>query len=142
MGCNVLDNAVRDMYYKGIMSESRAIVPTKLDAFNKANLELKEQAKNLYGVNSEELPFSIVKEDPVKEITGSTYRRDNTTSILRAEPNKEFFNQLQTNFDILENEGAKETLNEEVEEVIDDYTGIEDFERLLKSGEITQFCSR
>ena len=147
MPCNVLDNAVKDMYYKGIMSESRMVNPNKLVEFDKSNLELQKAAKDLYGVKSKELPFTIVDEGLKKEITGSTYRRDNMVNVLRAEPNDEFFNELQTNFDLIEIETDRLDYEEEIRMSEDmyersDYDGIQDFEKLLESGEITQFCSR
>lgn len=147
MPCNVLDNAVKDMYYKGIMSESRMVNPNKLIEFDKSNLELQKAAKDLYGVKSKELPFSIVDEGLKKEITGSTYRRDNMVNVLRAEPNDEFFNELQTNFDLIEIETDRLEYEEEIRVSEDmyersDYDGIQDFEKLLESGEISQFCSR
>lgn len=147
MPCNVLDNAVKDMYYKGIMSESRMINPNKLTEFDQSNLELQKAAKDLYAVKSKELPFSIVDEGLKKEITGSTYRRDNMTNVLRAKPNDEFFNELQTNFDLLETETDMLEYEEEIRVSEDmyersDYDGIQDFEKLLESGEISQFCSR
>ena len=147
MPCNVLDNAVKDMYYKGIMSESRMVNPNKLIEFDKSNLELQKAAKDLYGVKSKELPFTIVDEGLKKEITGSTYRRDNMVNVLRAEPNDEFFNELQTNFDLLETETDMLEYEEEIRVSEDmyersDYDGIQDFEKLIESGEITQFCSR
>ena len=147
MACNVLDNAVKDMYYKGIISESRMVNPNKLVEFDKSNLELQKAAKDLYGVKSKELPFTIVDEGLKKEITGSTYRRDNMVNVLRAEPNDEFFNELQTNFDLIEIETDRLDYEEEIRMSEDmyersDYDGIQDFEKLLESGEITQFCSR
>lgn len=147
MPCNVLDNAVKDMYYKGIMSESRMVNPNKLTEFDQSNLELQKAAKDLYAVKSKELPFSIVDEGLKKEITGSTYRRDNMTNVLRAKPNDEFFNELQTNFDLLETETDMLEYEEEIRVSEDmyersDYDGIQDFEKLLESGEISQFCSR
>lgn len=147
MPCNVLDNAVKDMYYKGIMSESRMVNPNKLIEFDKSNLELQKAAKDLYGVKSKELPFTIVDEGLKKEITGSTYRRDNMVNVLRAEPNDEFFNELQTNFDLIEIETDRLDYEEEIrvsENMYErsDYDGIQDFEKLLESEEITQFCSR
>lgn len=102
MPCNVLDNAIKDMYYKGIMSEARMVNPNKLTEFDKSNEELKKAAKDLYGVKNQSLPFTIVDEGLRKEITGSSYRRDNIGNVLRAEPNMEFFNELQTNFDLIE----------------------------------------
>lgn len=147
MPCNVLDNAVKDMYYKGIMSESRMVNPNKLIEFDKSNLELQKAAKDLYGVKSKELPFSIIDEGLKKEITGSTYRRDNMTNILRAEPNDEFFNELQTNFDLIETETDILEYEEETRVSEDmyersDYDGIQDLEKLMELGEVTQFCSR
>jgi hypothetical protein len=147
MPCNVLDNAVKEMYYKGIMSESRMVNPNKLVEFDKSNLELQKAAKDLYGVKSKELPFTIVDEGLKKEITGSTYRRDNMVNVLRAKPNDKFFNELQTNFDLIETETDRLDYEEEIRVSEDmyersDYDGIQDFEKLLESGEITQFCSR
>jgi hypothetical protein len=147
MPCNVLDNAIKDMYYKGIISKSRMINPNKLTEFNQSNLKFQKAAKDLYGVKNKELPFSIVDEGLKKEITGSTYRRDNMTNVLRAEPNDEFFNELQTNFDLIETETDKLDYEEEIRMSEDmyetsDYDAIQDFEKLLESGEITQFCSR
>lgn len=147
MPCNVLDNAIKDMYYKGIMSEARMVNPNKLTEFDQSNLELQKAAKDLYAVKSKELPFSIVDEGLKKEITGSTYRRDNMTNVLRAKPNDEFFNELQTNFDLLETETDMLEYEEEIRVSEDmyersDYDGIQDFEKLLESGEISQFCSR
>lgn len=147
MACDVLNNAIKDMYYNGIMSEARMVNPNKIKEFDKANEELKQVAQDLYGVKDKGLPFSIVDEGLKKEITGSTYYRDNTGIVLRAEPNIEFFNILQTNFDILENESDKLEYEEETSVSEDtyersDYDGIQDFEKLIESGEITQFCSR
>jgi hypothetical protein len=147
MPCNVLDNAIKDMYYKGIISKSRMINPNKLTEFNQSNLKFQKAAKDLYGVKNKELPFSIVDEGLKKEITGSTYRRDNMTNLLRVEPNNEFFNELQTNFDLIETETDMLEFEEEIRMSEDmyetsDYDAIQDFDRLLESGEITQFCSR
>ena len=147
MPCNVLDNAIKDMYYKGIISKSRMINPNKLTEFNQSNLKFQKAAKDLYGVKNKELPFSIVDEGLKKEITGSTYRRDNMTNLLRVEPNNEFFNELQTNFDLIETETDMLEFEEETrvsEDMYDTsyYEAIEDFDKLVESGEITQFCSR
>jgi hypothetical protein len=152
MPCNVLENAIKDMYYKGIMSEARMVNPNKLTEFDKSNEELKKAAKDLYGVKNQNLPFTIVDEGLRKEITGSSYRRDNVGNVLRAEPNMEFFNELQSNYDSIENETArleyeeetqtKENITEEREYNTSDYEAIQDFEKLIESGEITQFCSR
>lgn len=147
MACNVLNNAIKDMYYKGIMSEARMVNPNKITEFNIANEELKKVAQDLYGVKDKGLPFTIIDEGLKKEITGSTYRRDNTSNVLRAEPNNEFFNELQTNFDLIETENDKLDYEEENKMSEDtyersDYDGMQDFEKLLESGEITQFCSR
>jgi hypothetical protein len=147
MPCNVLDNAIKDMYYKGIMSEARMVNPNKITEFNIANEELKKVAQDLYGVKDKGLPFTIVDEGPRKEITGSSYRRDNVGNVLRAEPNMPFFNELQSNYDSIENETARLEYEEEIRVFEDmyersDYDGIQDFEKLLESGEITQFCSR
>ena len=147
MACNVLDNAIKDMYYKNIMSEARMVNPNKITEFNIANEELKKVAQDLYGVKDKGLPFSIVDEGLKKEITGSTYRRDNMANVLRAEPNNEFFNELQTNFDLIETETDILEYEEETRVSEDmyersDYDGMQDLEKLMESGEVTQFCSK
>jgi len=147
MPCNVLDNAIKDMYYKGIMSEARMVNPNKITEFNIANEELKKVAQDLYGVKDKGLPFTIVDEGPRKEITGSSYRRDNISNVLRAEPNMPFFKELQSNYDSIENENARleyEQENKISENIVGttEEEAIQDFEKLIESGEITQFCSR
>ena len=101
MTCNVRDNTINSLKNKGLINDSMVI--QNLPVFNSYNDRYTKLAKEKYGIENENLLFSIQK-ITVSKATPHPYYREDKVTIYKAIVNTALFDKLQERFNFMNGE--------------------------------------